>query len=307
MLEQFIIDFEKLTKFPLNQYLTDCNDFFKFGYNNIAQFYNGSIPRANPKYIKQHIELLKQSERLNDQFKNHSSRFSSVGYWELIDYVDDIRTKLQTISKLSKYLRSSRTDFNFSQGYAHPYVIGAEQTLEQISSNILEDNDANNDWVDIAIKNDLRETEYDIDGGDGIILYKEFFNQNFVTSVIDNMIGEKIYGLDIQKRFEFVDDDLKVLSYKETAYQTVLILSRLNKGDIPEFVDLGIDRALYIGSNLGTLAFSSIIREMTKVFNSDDLFINFEVLSIKIEQDNFNLSFRVGTKYELLIEETTLI
>ena len=307
MLEKFVIDFESMTKFPLKQYLDNCEDFFKYGYPNIAAFFNGSISKVNIKYVKQHKELLLQANRLNDQFKNHSSRFDSVGYWELIDFLDDIRTKLQTTSKLSKYLRSSRTDFNFQKGFAHTYITGSEQTLEDISENVLRDNNSNDDWSNIAITNDLLEVQYDTDGGKGLILYKEFFVNDFVTSVIDNMIDEKIYGLDIQKKFEFEDDDLKVLKYKETVYQTVKILSNLSKGDIPEFKQLGIDKGLYVGSNLGSLAFPSIIREMTKVFKTDDLFSSFEVTDIHIEEDGFYLEFKVDTKYKLLINSTTLV
>ncbi|HNQ20071.1 MAG TPA: hypothetical protein PKI46_03305, partial [Bacteroidales bacterium] len=230
-----------------------------------------------------------------------------VDFWELFEFFEDIRTKLQTISKLSKYLRSSRTDYNFSTGFAHPYTTSNEQTLEQISSNILNDKDSDNDWLKISMSNDLTEVEYDIDGGEDIILYREKFAQNFVTSVIDNMVGEKIYGLDIQRKLEFSNDDLKVLPYKETVFQTVEILSNLRKGDIPEFSYIGVNQKLYVGSNIANLAYSALIRELNRVFQTDNLFINFKVLEIKIEQDTYILKFQVETKYKMLIESTTVV
>ena len=185
--------------------------------------------------------------------------------------------------------------------------MGDQQTMESISQNILQDLDSDDDWTKIAIQNDLKEVDWDIDGGTKLTLFREKFIQNFVTSVIDNMVGENIYGLDIQKKFEFLDDDLKVLNYKDTVFQTVNILANLKKGDIPEFKSLGVNAGLYVGSNIANLAYGSIVREITKTFASDDLFINFQIKEIKLKEDSFFINFQVETKYKLLVQSTALI
>lgn len=307
MIDNAAIKFQQLTKYPIIQYLDDSANFFKKSYPVIVNFFNGKINRVETKHIKEHKRLLDESNKLIAQFDNNAKKLETADFWILLDFCEDLRIKFQTLTKISKYLRSSRTDFNFSIGFAHPYVMGNEETMENISGGILRDSRADDDWVDIAMRNDLKEVQWDIDGGENITLYREKFVQNFVTSVIDNMVGEKIYGLDIQKKLEFFDDDLKILSYKDTVYQTVDILAGLRKGNIPEFNNMGVNQALYIGSNIANLAYSAISRELQRVFATDDLFINFRVKEIKLEQDSFFISFQVETKYKLLIESTTLV
>lgn len=307
MIEKAIVKFEDYTKYPLSKYLDECGAFFQNSFPLIADYFNGKSKKVESKHLNEHKRLLKESDKVNEQFKNNSQKLKTVDFWLLIDFCEELRTKLQTTSKLSKYLRSSRTDFSFSNGFAHPYTMGNEQTMESISEVILQDLTSEDDWTNIALQNDLKEVQWEIDGGTKLTLFRERFIQNFVTSVIDNMIGEKIYGLDIQKKFEFENDDLKVLSYKDTAIQTVNILANLKKGDIPEFKDLGVNAGLYVGSNIANLAYSSIVREITKVFASDDLFINFQIKEIKLKEDAFFISFQIETKYKLLVQSTALI
>ena len=119
--------------------------------------------------------------------------------------------------------------------------------------------------------------------------------------MIDNTVGEKIYGRDIKKKLTFEDDDLKSLDYKETVNQTVEILASLNKGDIPEYREIGIPIGLYKGSNFSRLNYSSIVRELNKNFSTDDLFSNFNVLEMEYKEGDLYIKYEVNTKYELVI------
>lgn len=302
-----ILFFKLLTKYDIAKYFDECNDFFKTDYQNIANFYNARVDSVETKSVLELKRLIKESDFVNEQFKNNSSKFKTVEFWDLIEFCENLKSKLELCSNLSKFLRSSRTEFNFGKGYSHEYQLSNQQTFEDVSQEILKDNTPDDDWVNIALKNNIREIDWSISGGKNLTLYREKFIQNFVTSVIDNMSGEKIYGLDIKKKIEFFENDFVVLSYKETVFQSVEIMSKVKRGDIPEFSSLGVPSSLYIGSNLASLSYSSVIRDMKKVFSTDDLFINFKINEIKQDQDNFLIDFSIETKFKLLIQTTTFI
>lgn len=306
-MENALINFKNLTKIDLVSYFDECQTFFNNGYVKMADYYNGKVDYVDTIYPKQLQKLLKQAETINEQFKTNKQKFSTVDYWELLDFCDDVRTKLQTTLKLPKYLRSSRTDFAFANGFHFDYKTGNQQTLENISDSILGDYDPENDWVDIALQNDLMETEYNVEESNDLKLYREKFVGNFVTGIIDVISGETIYGMDLYKKITIEDEDLLVLNYKQTAFQSVEILAGLKQGDIPEFKILGVASGMFVGSNLAGIAYSSIVRDMKRTFSSDDLYTNFKVIEMKQQQDALMINFSVETKYGLLIEQTSLI
>ena len=301
------VKFKNYTKFDLLSYFNQVEEFFKTGYVQMSDYYNGVINKVDTVHQKNLEDLIKKSEKVSEQFKNNREKFQTVDFWELLDFCEDIKLKLQTTTNLAKFLRSSRTDFGFASGFAYDYTVGNQQTLEGISSKILDDEDPENDWVSIAKSNDLMEVDYDIDGGNELKLYRERFLGGFVTGIIDTINGESIYGKDIYKKITFEDNDLLVLNYKDTVFQAVEILSGLKQGDIPEFPHLGVNEGMYVGSNLAGMAYSTIVREMKKVFASDDLFVNFKINNISQKEDYLEISFQVETKYGLLVEKTRLI
>lgn len=301
-----ISNFNNITKYNISNYFDRCDLFFKIGYKEISNFFNGKTNIIKSEYLNELFSLLKESKKLDELFKLNKNKFKTIDFWDLITFSEDLKSKLEVCNNLDKFLRSSRTKNNFNKGFSYEHQLSNQQTLENVSKDLLDDQNPDNDWINIALKNDLKEIEWDIDGGKNIIISKEKFIQNFVTSVIDNMIGEKIYGLDLQKKIEINNNDLKILGYKETVFQTVDILSKLKRGDIPEFSFLGVPSNIYVGSNLSGLSYSGIIRDLKKVFSTDNLFLNFKVKSLKYEEGSFFINFSVETKYNLLIEQSTL-
>lgn len=304
---QSIKYFDKITNYGLVNYMEDCSSFIKNDFPQIVAFYSNKVKDINQASVEEHKRLLKESEYVNYLFSIHKSKFNSIGFFQLYDVLEDTRTKLQSINNLPKILRSSRGDNYFKNGYEHNYQISQNQTLENISENILNDKDSDNNWVDISMYNDLKEIDYDNSGGLNIRLFKEKFVQNFVASVFDVMQGKKIYGKDISRDITFYENDLKVLNYDDTVKQTVDILTSLKQGDIPEYPYLGVNSKIYVGGNISALSYGKIIRDMRKVFQTDDLFIDFKVEEVKFENDTLAVSFSVKTKLDLLIKSTSLL
>jgi hypothetical protein len=54
------------------------------------------------------------------------------------------------------------------------------------------------------------------------------------------------FGTDSNSLDNITDDDIKVMQFKDTVKQSVLIMSGIKKGDIPEYptVSAGFDRIL---------------------------------------------------------------
>lgn len=301
MLENTIEIFQNKTNFRLAEFLVEANSFFSNEFNDIVNFYSGNKNTLDRSQIKTLTSLYEKSLYLQKIFRDNKFQFNTVDFWELLDIVEDIKVKLSTTKNMSKYLRSTiRNSLDKKNGFVFETILENQETLEDVSINKLK-NSFEEDWFDIALENDLKEIDWDISGGKELKLRKMVFQSDLVTSMIDNTISDRIYGRDISKKLTYEDDDLKSLNYKETVNQTVEILASLNKGDIPEYREIGIPTSLYKGSNFSQLNYSSIVRELNKNFSTDDLFYGFNVLEMEYKDGDLYIKYEVNTKYELVI------
>lgn len=304
-----IAKFNKLSGYDITTFFQLSKIFFKTGYVEIEKFYNGKLTFINKKHFVNLSILEHDSRTITSIFKEKKNLMNTVEFWELLDMVEDLKTAFQRTQKLSKYLRSSITQGKLKSGFVFAYQMSIEETMEDVARNILLRSDFQNSGQNIALDNDLREVDWDIDGGTDLLLRNNSFQNNLVTSMIDNTLGEKIYGKDLSKLLTFIttDDDLFVLGYEDTAHQSVEIMASLTKGDIPEFPSLGLQADIYKGVNFSQMNYPSIVREMTKVFNSDDLFNDFQVIKLNHIDGDLYIDYQVGTKYNLLIIKQTTI
>lgn len=293
--------FNKLTNYKLNKFVVEVGDFFKFEMPLITRFYLGQSKFIDKKHIKKLNALTEESIKITGIFSSYKNIMPTVDYWELLDLIEDLRTHLQYGQNISKYVRSSEIKGKVKAGYAYNYNMFEEQTLEDVSKNISKNPNFQDAWAQIALDNDLREVDWDIEGGTQLELIDQSFQANLVTSMIDNTVGDRVYGKDLKKLLEFEDDDLLVLGYKETAIQTVDILATLAKGDIPEFPGLGLDASVWKGTNISKINFPLINREMQGIFATDDLFKDFKVRSIKYVDGDLFIEYEVGTKRGLVV------
>jgi len=308
MVDKTILDkFQKLTNYPIGDFFIASKRFFLSDYKNFVNFFGGNSNFLDQTSVKKLNQLCEQSFVISNLFLRNKKLMTTVDYWELLDSFEDVKTKLETTINISKYLRSSLIANQNRSGFVFNYDVVPEQTLENVSRTVLADSNSDDSWIDIAIENDLEEINYDIKGGERIKLRKRLFQANLVTSMIDNTVGERIYGKDIKRLFTYKDDDLESLQYKETVFQTADILSGLEKGDIPEFPQLGLDGQIYKGANLSQLNYSSIVRELRNNFASDDLFKDFEIKDFKIVDSDMFIEYKVDTKYDLVIIKNIVV
>lgn len=286
--------FESITGYSIINYLSDIGNFFQKESSNILGFYSGDIQNMNIGSFNKLAYFINESYKINEIFLNNSNSFSGAEYWELLDKVEDIKTKLQTLDNASKWMRSSITKNAF---YANPeidYILGQNQTLEDVNNNL--GNNNSDGWVDIANRNNLKEEDYTSEGGN---LLKVNYGANLkfsIESIVDNPQGEKIYGLDIDKAMIFENGDLKVLTYKETLNQSVLTLLELRRGDNPEYPSEGIQANLVIGNTLSGVLYPSIFKQLFQTFKSDDSIKSFSLKDIVKNKTALFFNFEIETR-----------
>lgn len=309
---ELLEDFQTITKFPIIRLFVNFSDFLDNDYKNIISYYSGDVKSLNSSSFKKLKNLKEGIQQLFSVFSLNKNLFTDYKWWVLIEQIEKMDNLVIMIDNSSKWLRStiSRGNFNPNPEVDIPFNQG--QTLESISRNILGSDDWDNTWVDLALKNDLREEDYTSNGG---FLIKANFNYALnsfkMTSIVDNPIGDKILGIDLDKKLQFVElgdgtQDLKVLTPKDTFYQSVTIKISLRKGDIPEFPTLGFNPKLVVGSNISSLNYPILFRQLTQVFKSDDTIKSFSILSISRIQDatfiNFSVESQLGTVENIPLE-----
>jgi hypothetical protein len=278
----------------LKSHYNDFIDFISNDHKQIIDFYSGnSVSLEHSVTDKLQKLILKTTEILNSISLNKEA-FETIEFWEVCDDLENMKIKLQTITQTAKYLRSS-----ISKGvYNTQTISGVNLDFNQSLVRKFNDN-----LEDVAVFNDLAEENYTSKGG--IILQTKLNNiQNptNITTVVDSLIGEKMYGLDIFKKITFENDDVKVCSYKETVSQAIDILINLNQGDNPEYPEDGKTPNL-IGSNINSMQFPVLFRQLSDLFTTDDTLSGFAVTDIKVEKDSTYINYEINTKYNETISK----
>lgn len=295
-----------LTNGGLLKYFDIYYDFFQNQYPFIVRFFSGDLDRISSKYLESLNNLVTKAEDISNRIDNNSFNLLTYKDWEISDYLEDLKMELYRMLKTSKFLRSSKTNFNFSGKIEFNYSLASNQTIEDVSYKVLSSKSYDDDAVDIAIRSDLSEVDYNMTGGQSLVLSVELNSLNSqIQAVVDNIIGDKALGLDIKKAFVFINNDLEVLDYRPTALQSVEILSNLIKGDHPEYKDLG--STAIAGENYNSLQLPTFIREKVNTFSSDDTLTNFTIKNMKVEGDALFVNFTVNTVLDLVINQNIKI
>lgn len=289
-------------RYNLENYLDLYRFFITDNLNHIISYYKNSDIDPDYQSFDFLKRLLQQSETLESLIRINRTTFTRMDEWNLIEFLDEIKVKLHSIENSDKWLRSSKTKNTWRGATLQTdYVLEDMQTLENVSAGVNGEQNSQDDWVRIAVENDISEFDYGTENNKKINITKKVLsNPNyFLFSVVDNLTNEKLYGKDFDRKISFVDDDLKVLSYEQTIKQAVHILMTLKKGDIPEYTTLGVDAKVCIGSNIGSVLFSSIKRQLQETFRTDDSIRNFTIVDISYENGDLNIKFTVDTMYNL--------
>lgn len=293
--------FKQITGYNLQAYLVRANDYINQKYSRVLAYYAGDTT-IDKTIFKELDYLLSEGKKISGIFETNTNNLSAnVGFWDLLDTFEDLQIKLLTIKNTPKWSRSSYTN-NYESDTDIDYTQKENETFEEISAK-LENDLPQDDWVDIAIKNGILESDYSKEGG---ALLKVTFQNNTalnVNSVVDVMNGESILGKDLHRGILFSGDDFSILSPTNTVLQSAKIKLEVRKTSIPEYPNLGI--SIFEGSTANFIRYPIIFREISQIFAADDTFKSVEIINIKKDQDVVFMDILIRSKLEnVLIPET---
>lgn len=292
-------EFTAITQYPIDIFIIDFNSFIREDLTSIVGFYSGDTTTLNSKASSRLESLNTEIQNIFSVIALNSKTFTNFKWWELIDGLELMENTLLKLNSASRWLRSSITNSSYNPNPEVKIPLNQGQTLESVQRNTLGSDDWENTWQDTALKNDLREEDYTSEGG---ILLKANFNyskNNFkLQSIVDNQVDNKILGVDLDKKIQIdqVDQDFLILDPPLTFKQTIEILINLRKGDNPEFPDQGISPNLIVGSNVNSLSYPSLFRQLTTLFGADDTIKSFSLVNISRSQDGVFIDFECESR-----------
>ena len=282
-------EFENITKFALLQYFQDYRDFLQNDYSDVYAYFSGETESIDSSKINKINNLLSRSNNLTRTFQTFAGKLGNVGYWELQQYCQDLKDTLERISKLPKYLRTAKT----CRGYK-PFIqitedIGGMKTVQDVADKI-----GNITEQELILNNDLEEEDYDIDKLSQITALVDNKRGVVVTTIMEQPIGKKVYGKDINRKITFQDNDLSIVVYESNIEQKSDILLGLIKGDIPEFPVLGKD--IQIGS-YSQYNYAELVSDLRDNFLQDDIFESIDITDIDVKDGEIFVTCNIKTKY----------
>lgn len=292
-METIILQFEKVTGYPLLDYMTKSRDFLVNSYPRLEEYFSGSVGNIDSYHIQYMKDTKKETEKILNFFQTSRNKFSNCGFWELMDFVSEIESTLEKISKLPKYRRTSLTKMGYRPFVQVDGSIGALRTPEELASHI----SGEESWSEIMLGNDLNETDWEIDKFKNVDIFIEN-NILPVETILDRPEGDKVYGIDMDRKIGFEENDLSLKVFKENIAQKIDILLALNKGDIPEEPNLGKNLELYSGSTIKNFLFPELSKELINTFLQNDLFENVEIQNVEFQDSELLTTVNVKTRYD---------
>ncbi|WP_291911009.1 hypothetical protein [Chitinophaga sp. CB10] len=298
-----LLEFERITGKNIRQFFRNALNFFQSGYPLLAAYYAGSINSVKSDPFAVLTALEQDIQILFTAFQTHSVQLTNSRWWFLLEDLEELDNRLKTCRNIARWSRSTRSNTGFLDKTESSYTLPAGQTLERISGDMLKDSLPEDDWMDIALRNNLREEDYSIDGGVNLRLSLPSAGGSVkVNTVVDVMEGRNILGKDLHRAMRFTDNDLAVLSPDETVVQSVDILAALKNNDNPYAPNDGLQTAVILGGNRASLNFPVISRQMSRTFASDDTLTGFTIKELKVENDNLLINYEVSTRLNETID-----
>ena len=302
MFSNIVTQFENITKFALLQYFEDYRDFMQNDFSYISEYYNGDTSSIDASHISNFNALRTKSKTLMQQFINFSHRLSNCGFWELQEYCQDLNDVLEKITKLPKYYRTSKT----VRGY-QPYIqvksnIGGLKTVQDLAQEI---NSEGVSEISLIIDNDLQEKDWNIDELSSITAFVNNQTDVVVETILEQPIGNQIYGKDINRKITLENNDLAVKKYEDNVEQKCDILLSLERGNIPEMPNFGKNRLQ--GNNMSDYNYTELVKDLQSVFLQNDLFEDIEISDIEYKQGDIFVNCTIKTKYSYSTQKTLKI
>lgn len=295
--------FENKTRYDLRGFLGRYSDWVDTYLPEFFDFYNGQADVISSKGLDGFNELKEDMVTINSLFAQTSRQFNTYEMHELAELISDIDLNLGYYNTLGKWLRSSRINAVSKIGATINHTVTRYQTPEEVAQAVGSGSD--DAWVDIYIQNKVYETDYSPDKGFYVLQMPSVNNERvFLSAVIDNMIDTNLYGKEIDRVFEIIDNDIKTVTGSDTFKQATEINLALFRGDIPEYPNLGMDREVAIGVSKSMINFPFLTRQIEDLLASDDTFVKYQTTDARVEGTDAVIDIECRSFYDFNAQKT---
>lgn len=302
-----IQDFKRMTRFDLEIYLLGVEELSRTYYPKIVAYYRGrsrSLPSLGVKLLD---TLASESKKLDWIIGVNVSRFETTDWWDLLELIEDVKVKLQTMQNTPKWARTSLVKATIAANPNTEVQLVQGQTIERLLGGSLGYADEHQDWYDVAITNDIKEEDYSLNGGKSMSVAASGGSAFNILSIVDIMDRETMKGKEIYRKITWEDNDVKVLNGDASFIQDMEILAGLTKGDNPEFVTNGLSKEIAVGQNINSIAYPLLMRQISEVFNRDDSIDRFSVTRIEKVQDGLFIEMEIFSKSRKVFNISTTL
>lgn len=307
MMEIIVVEFQNITKFPLIDFLQEYEDFMNNSYYALNEYFSGNTDSIDNSHMRALKSVMTKSKDLLAQFKNFSNKFSKCGYWELMDFIDDINNNIEKISKLPKFRRTVLAKRGYTGDVEVGSEVGSMRTIDDVAQSVSGINGNATSWIDLMLNNDWNEEDWDIDKLSSVNVYINNRSGIVVNSIVDMPVGKRVYGKDMYRKITFTDNDFKLVEYTDNVEQKCDILLELNQGDVPEDMLFGRDPQLTT-SSYESFSYPELAMEISDIFRQNDLFSLAQVDDISFDENNQALvKVNIRTKYNYNTEKTVTV
>lgn len=295
-------DFKNITNYDIENFLNNYVSFIENEYNDIDAFFIGKRNDLDRVSVSVFKNIKSECEIILSLFSLYKESFKKGEFIDLLINIEDINERLTSIDNLPRWYRTNISVSNYSNTVNLDYILGQNQTIESL---IALYNGTETDFNKISVNNNA--IEENVIDGFRVNLQLKKTTLNSIESVIDSLNNESIYGLDLDRNIELIDNDLLNLNYKNTIVQLIDILMGLKINDNPEYPEDGINPSILIGNPIKTINSPIILRQINSVFNQEDVIKSISLKEITSQQDAAFYSFTVETKLgETFTQQLTL-
>jgi len=151
--KQTIERFSVKIGYNVSTYMDLYSFFIQNNKHKITDYFQNQDVKPDADSFDYLEKMLKEAIRIDNLIKLHKENMNSIDDWDLLDYIENIRTSLESINNSSRYLRSSKTSNSWrTTNPTYDYVMAQNETVEDIVGKQLYSQNEDADWVDFLIK-----------------------------------------------------------------------------------------------------------------------------------------------------------
>lgn len=282
--------------YDFGSYLNRFKNFYENDFPKIEDYWKGKTNVIDPNILVNFDYLYNEYYNLIFAFQKKSKGVIDLDFFELAEFFADLKSHLDYIKNLPKYLKTST---NFVDVFEQPmieYFVKEGDTLESIATKFYGDPEK---FTLIMDNNNFDYYDVNSSGwvGSKIKIPAIRILEKNILGIFDGLIGLNVLGKDMKSNFAFTtiensENDIETVEYEDCFMQGISdILNNTEKGTVPEFPNVGNNVKSILGQSLGNLSYSMIINDLLISLKQEPTLKEAKVTALRIIEDKLEIDF----------------